>query len=49
MSVLTFKSDEFKTFPPVLKDYASYLAAVKVTARKQYVNICLIYAPSSVL
>ncbi len=34
MSVLTFKSDEFKTFPTVLKDYASYLAVIKGNSEK---------------
>lgn len=34
MSVLTFKSEEFKTFPPVLRDYASYLAAIKGNSEK---------------
>lgn len=34
MSVLTFKSDEFKTFPPVLRDYASYLAVIKGNSEK---------------
>ncbi len=34
MSVLTFKSDEFKTFPTVLRDYASYLAAIKGNSEK---------------
>ena len=34
MSVLTFKSDEFKTFPPILREYASYLAAIKGNSEK---------------
>ena len=34
MSVLTFKSDEFKTFPPLLRDYASYLAVIKGNSEK---------------
>jgi len=29
MSVLTFKSEEFKTFPQFLRDYAQYLAFIK--------------------
>lgn len=34
MSVLTFKSSEFKTFPTVLRDYASYMAAIKGNSEK---------------
>lgn len=34
MSVLTFKSEEFKTFPPMLRDYASYLAVIKGNSEK---------------
>ncbi len=34
MSVLTFKSEEFKTFPPLLRDYASYLAVIKGNSEK---------------
>ena len=34
MSVLTFKSEEYKTFPLVLKDYASYVAAIKGNSEK---------------
>ena len=34
MSVLTFKSDEYKTFPIVLQDYASYLAAIRGNSEK---------------
>lgn len=34
MSVLTFKSDEFKTFPPILREYASYLAVIKGNSEK---------------
>ena len=34
MSVLTFKSDEYKTFPPILREYASHLAAIKGNSEK---------------
>ena len=34
MSVLTFKSEEYKTFPKVLQDYASYVAAIKGNSEK---------------
>ncbi len=34
MSVLTFKSSEFKTFPTVLRDYASYMSAIKGNSEK---------------
>lgn len=34
MSVLTFKSEEFKTFPMVLRDYASYTAVIKGNSEK---------------
>ena len=34
MSVLTFKSDEFKTFPAVLRDYANYMVAIKGISEK---------------
>ena len=34
MAVLTFKSEEFKTFPIVLRDYASYMAAIKGNSEK---------------
>ena len=34
MSVLTFKSEEFKTFPSVLRDYASYTAVIKGNSEK---------------
>ena len=34
MAVLTFKSDEFKTFPSVLRDYASYSMAIKGNSEK---------------
>lgn len=34
MSVLTFKSDEFKTFPPIIREYASYTAVVKGNSEK---------------
>ena len=34
MAVLTLKNDEFKTFPPILREYASYLAAIKGNSEK---------------
>ena len=34
MSVLTFKSEEYKAFPPILKEYASYQSAIKGNAEK---------------
>ncbi len=34
MSVLTFKSEEYKTFPQVLRDYASYLSVIKGNSEK---------------
>ena len=34
MSVLTFKSDEFNTFPPILKEYASYVSTIKGNSEK---------------
>ena len=34
MSVLTFKSDEFNTFPPILREYASYVATIKGNSEK---------------
>lgn len=34
MSVLTFKSTEYKTFPVVLRDYASFMAAIKGNSEK---------------
>ena len=34
MSVLTFKSDEYKSFPEILKNYASYTATVKGNSEK---------------
>ncbi len=34
MAVLTFKSDEFTTFPLVLQEYASYMAAIKGNSEK---------------
>jgi len=34
MSVLTFKSNEFKTFPPILRDYANYMVAIKGNSEK---------------
>ena len=34
MSVLTLKSDEFKTFPPILREYAGYMANIKGNSEK---------------
>ena len=34
MSVLTFKSDEFNTFPPILREYASYVSTIKGNSEK---------------
>ena len=34
MSVLTFKSDEFKTFPRILQDYARHIATIKGNSEK---------------
>jgi hypothetical protein len=34
VSVLTFKSDEFKTFPPILREYASYISTIKGNSEK---------------
>lgn len=34
MAVLTFKSDEYKTFPAVLKDYAAYTWTIKGNSEK---------------
>ena len=34
MAVLTFKSSEYNTFPPVLKEYASYTAMIKGNSEK---------------
>ena len=34
MSVLTFKSEEYKSFPPILKEYASYQSAIKGNSEK---------------
>ena len=34
MAVLTMKSEEFKTFPILLRDYASYLTAIKGNSEK---------------
>ena len=34
MSVLTFKSNEFNTFPPILREYASYVATIKGNSEK---------------
>ena len=34
MAVLTLKNDEFKSFPAILRDYASYLAVIKGNSEK---------------
>ena len=34
MSVLTFKSEEFKTFPIFLRDYAAYMVTIKGNSEK---------------
>ena len=34
MSVLTFKSEEFKTFPAILREYAAYTATIKGNSEK---------------
>ena len=34
MSVLTLKSEEYRTFPPILQEYASYLVAIKGNSEK---------------
>ncbi len=34
MSVLTFKSEEFKSFPPLLREYASYTSSIKGNSEK---------------
>lgn len=34
MSVLTFKSEEYRTFPQILRDYASYVAVIKGNSEK---------------
>ena len=34
MSVLTFKSQEYKTFPAILRDYAGYTATIKGNSEK---------------
>ncbi len=34
MAVLTFKSPEYNTFPKILKEYASYMAAIKGNSEK---------------
>jgi site-specific recombinase XerD len=34
MSVLTFKSDDYKKFPSVLQNYASYSATIKGNSEK---------------
>jgi site-specific recombinase XerD len=34
MAVLTFKSDEFRAFPPVLKEYASHMHVIKGNSEK---------------
>ena len=48
MAVLTFKSEEFKDFPAVLKSYASHMHSVKgnsekTVCRKNYRNCDLIF------
>lgn len=34
MAVLTFKSEEFKSFPPLLREYASHVAVIKGNSEK---------------
>ena len=34
MAVLTFKSQEFNTFPPIMKEYASYVNVIKGNSEK---------------
>ena len=34
MAVLTFKSSEYATFPPILKDYARYVTVIKGNSEK---------------
>ncbi len=34
MAVLTFKSSEFKTFPPILREYAGYMVTIKGSSEK---------------
>ena len=34
MAVLTFKSEEYKTFPQILRDYASHNMAIKGNSEK---------------
>lgn len=34
MAVLTLKGEEFKTFPPIIREYASYVAAIKGNSEK---------------
>ncbi len=34
MAVLTLKSEEYKTFPPILREYASYMFAIKGNSEK---------------
>lgn len=34
MAVLTFKSSEFKTFPPIMREYAGYMSTVKGNSEK---------------
>lgn len=34
MAVLTLRNEEFRSFPPILKEYASYLAAIKGNSEK---------------
>ena len=34
MSVLTFKSEEFKTFPPIIQEYGKYMVTIKGNSEK---------------
>lgn len=34
MAVLTFKSSEFKTFPPIMREYAGYMSTIKGSSEK---------------
>jgi site-specific recombinase XerD len=34
VSVLTFKSDEYKKFPPILREYATYVSVIKGNSEK---------------
>lgn len=34
MAVLTFKSSEFKTFPPIMREYAGYMSTIKGNSEK---------------